>query len=549
MATEKVIKYGEESRNNILKGADIIADAVQVTLGPLGRNVILERTFGTSHVTKDGVTVAREVSVKDPLVNVGIQVVRDAATKTNNESGDGTTTSIVLARKMINDGMKKVSNGSDPVQLSRGMKAGADLAVKYIQEHLSQEIGFDLNKIEQVAIISSNNDEFVGKKVKEAVEMSGKDGIVTFENSNTYDTYVEKVEGIKMNRGLISHIFLTSVKNNKPVAEFEKPVFIIADETLSNMSEDLGRVMTGAAALGRPIIIVARDVTGSALNTLLMNKMQNGFQVAAVKAPGFGGTQSESLMDLAASVGAKVVSSDLNMGFDKFERDWIGEADKAIISMDDTVIIGGNIRKEEVEERLKTLEARMKSEKHDSSAYKALEDRKQLLQANVAVIRIGAESEIAQMEVKDRMDDALSAVRAAIDKGISPGGGVSLILTSKYLNEWVNKVNGSKAKKAFTTSFIDGVKVIADSLLEPFNVICNNAGIAPETKIDSIKSKKGKFFGYNFATDKVEDMISCGVIDPTKVLICAVNNSSSIASTVVTTECIISNEPEKEKNN
>lgn len=537
------IKYGENGRKSVIKGIDLIADAVRVTLGPRGRNVLLGRDFGSNHVTKDGVTVARDIISSDLIENIGINLIRDISIKTNDESGDGTTTSIVLAHKMIHEGQKYISNGTNPVKMSRGMKLGADMAVKYIKESVSKEIGFNLNKLEQVAVISANNDPELGKLIREAYEQVGEDGTIYVDKSNTFDTYVEKISGIKIDRGMISQYFYNKIENGKLVTEFQKPMILVVDDVLSTASNQLINILQHSVNSGRPLLIIANDIIDQALELLVLNRIKSGLNVAAIKSPGYGQVKSDNLEDLAASISATVVSKESGNRLENVQDSWFGEAEKVVIYKNSSIFFGVKSDKDRVEKRLALIESEASEEGTTKYSLDRLEERKRLLNPGVAIIRLGVESDVEGMEIRDRVDDALSATKSAIEMGISPGGGVSYILASKYLDKFINKK--SKDKK-FDKDILDGVKIIRESLLEPFKAISLNSGIHPDLKIGFVKEKNGKFYGFDFNSNKKCDMMKSGVIDPTKVIVSSIKNSSSASLTFLTTECVICKDAPKD---
>lgn len=537
------IKYGENGRKSVIKGIDMIADAVKVTLGPKGRNVLLGRDFGSNHVTKDGVTVARDVISTDVFENIGVNLIRDVSIKTNEEAGDGTTTSIVLAHKMIHEGQKYISNGTDPVKMSRGMKIGSDMAVNYVQEKMSDQIGFDLNKLEQVSTISANNDPDLGKLIREAYEQVGKDGTIYVDKSNS-NTYVEKISGIKIDRGMISQYFANKTENGRLVVEFQNPKILIVNDILSTASNYLISILQNSINSGRPILIIANDVVDQALELLVVNRIQKGINVAAIKSPGYGQVKADSLEDLAASLSATVVSKESGNKFEDLKESWFGEADKVVIYKNSTIFFGVKSDQERVDKRMTMINSEAGEEGTTKYTLDRLEERKRLLNPGVAVIRIGVESDVEGMEVRDRVDDALSATKSALEMGVSPGGGVSYAMASRYLQKFIDK----KSKdKSFDRDVLDGVRVIAESLMEPFRAISFNAGIHPDLNIKTIKERAGKFYGYNFNTNKKCEMIKSGIIDPTKVIVSSIKNSSSASSTFLTTECVICKDAPKDK--
>ena len=519
----KEIKYNVEARELLKEGVDALANAVKVTLGPKGRNVIIGKSFGNPHITKDGVSVAREVELENEFANIGAQMVKDVAQKTNDDAGDGTTTATVLAQAIIGVGVKNVTAGANPMDLKKGI----DEAVRVVVSNLrcqSREVGSDISKIEQVATISANNDSGIGKLIAEAMSRVNNDGIITVEESKGTDTYVEVVEGMQFDRGYVSAYFVTDTE--KMLAELENPYILIVDKKVSTIKELMG-VLNPVAQSGRPLVIIAEDVDGEALSALVVNKLRGALKIAAVKAPGFGDRRKEMLEDLAVLTGATVVSADKGMSLEDAELEVLGSADKISISKDNTTIVNGNGSKEAIESRIKQIRATLE---HTSSDYdkEKLQERLAKLAGGVAVLYVGAPTEVEMKEKKDRVDDALAATRAAVEEGIVPGGGVAYIRASAALEN----LKGDNEDQN------TGIQIIKRAIEEPLRQIVNNVGSEGSVVVNKVKEGSGSF-GYNARDDRYEDMFEAGIIDPTKVSRVALENAASVASMFLTTECVL----------
>lgn len=525
----KIIKFNIESRDLLKKGVDQLADAVKVTLGPKGRNVVIDKKFGAPQVTKDGVTVAKEIELSDPFENMGAQMVKEVASKTGDDAGDGTTTATVLAQSIVKVGLKNVTAGANPMDLKRGI----DKAVLKVVDSLksqSKAIGDDNSKIEQVASISSNNDSTIGKLIAQAMETVGQDGVITVEEAKGTDTHVDTVEGMQFDRGYISPYFVTDTEKMESV--LENPFILLYDKKISTM-KDLLPVLEPVAQNGRPLMIIAEDVDGEALATLVVNKLRGSLKIAAVKAPGFGDRRKEMLEDIAILTGGTVISEEKGMKLEGTTLDMLGNAEKLTINKDNTTIVNGAGTKDMIEARVKQIRAQIEITTSDYDKEK-LQERLAKLSGGVAVIYIGAASEIEMKEKKDRVDDALSATRAAIEEGIIPGGGVAYIRAIKALD----KLKGDNGDED------TGIAIIRRALEEPLRQIAENAGMDGAVVAQKVKEGKGAM-GFNARTDKYENLLRSGVIDPTKVARIALENAASIGGMLLTTECIIADEKEE----
>ncbi|MBQ5997170.1 MAG: chaperonin GroEL, partial [Bacteroidales bacterium] len=527
----KEIKFNIDARDALKKGVDQLADAVKVTLGPKGRNVIIEKKFGAPAVTKDGVTVAKEVELKDKAENLGAQLVKEVASKTNDDAGDGTTTATVLAQALVSVGMKNVIAGANPIDLKRGM----DKAVAKIVESLkgqAQEVGDDLKKIEQVATISANNDPEIGKLISEAMAKVKKEGVITVEEAKVSDTYVDVVEGMQFDRGYISPYFVTDTEKMECV--LENPYILIHDKKISTMKELLP-ILESALQSGRPLLIVAEDVDGEALATLVVNRLRGSLRIAAVKAPGFGDRRKEMLEDIAILTGGTVITEEKGLKLENASLDMLGTAEKVTINKDNTTIVNGNGSKDQIAARVAQIKAQMETTTSDYDKEK-LQERLAKIAGGVAVMYIGAATEVEMKEKKDRVNDALSATRAAVEEGIIPGGGVAYIRA-------INSIAGMKGDNEDETT---GIAIVRRALEEPLRQIVANAGGDGSVVVQKVKEGKGGF-GYNARTDVYEDLMAAGVIDPTKVARVALENAASIASMFLMTECVIADIEEEKK--
>ena len=519
----KEIKYNAEARELLKEGVDALADAVKVTLGPKGRNVIIDRKFGTPHITKDGVTVAKEVELEEPFANMGAQIVKEVASKTNDDAGDGTTTATVLAQSIIGVGIKNVTAGANPMDLKRGI----DKAVAAVVENLrkqSQKVGDHIEKIEQVATISANNDNTIGSLIAEAMSKVNKEGVITVEEAKGTETHVEVVEGMQFDRGYISAYFMTDPE--KMEAQLEKPYILITDKKVSTMKELMG-VLEPVAQSGRSLLIIAEDVDGEALSALVVNKLRGTLKIAACKAPGFGDRRKEMLEDIAILTGATVISTDKGMKIEDADLSMLGTADKVTLNKENTTIVDGAGKKEEIAARVAQIRASIEKATSDYDKEK-LQERLAKLAGGVAVLYVGAATEVEMKEKKDRVDDALAATRAAVEEGIVPGGGVAYIRATAALE-------GMKGDNEDQTT---GIQIVKRAIEEPLRQIVANAGGEGSVVVNKVKEGKDAF-GYNARDDKYEDLLKAGIIDPTKVSRVALENAASIASMFLTTECVL----------
>ncbi len=519
----KEIKYNLEARDLLKEGVDALADAVKVTLGPKGRNVIIDKKFGAPQVTKDGVTVAKEIELEDSFANMGAQMVKEVASKTNDDAGDGTTTATVLAQAIIGVGIKNVTAGANPMDLKRGI----DKAVANVVESLrkqSQEVGSDFAKIEQVAAISANNDHNIGKLIAEAMEKVNKEGVITVEEAKGTDTHVEVVEGMQFDRGYISAYFITDTE--KMEAQLEKPYILIADKKISTMKELMG-ILEPVAQSGRSLLIIAEDVDGEALSALVVNKLRGTLKIAACKAPGFGDRRKEMLEDIAALTGATVISTDKGMKIEDATLEMLGCAEKVTLNKENTTIVDGCGDKEAIKARVDQIRASIEVSKSDYDREK-LQERLAKLAGGVAVLYVGAATEVEMKEKKDRVDDALAATRAAVEEGIVPGGGVA----------YIRAVESLENLKGDNEDQTTGIQIVKRAIEEPLRQIVANAGGEGSVVVNKVRESEGSF-GYNARDDRYEDMLQAGIIDPTKVARVALENAASIASMFLTTECVL----------
>ena len=521
----KEIKYTVEARERLKEGVDALSNAVKVTLGPKGRNVIIDKKFGAPQVTKDGVTVAKEVELEDSFANMGAQMVKEVASKTNDDAGDGTTTATVLAQSIIGVGLKNVTAGANPMDLKRGI----DKAVAKVVESLraqSQEVGSDFAKIEQVATISSNNDQNIGKLIAEAMAKVNKEGVITVEEAKGTETHVEVVEGMQFDRGYISAYFITDTE--KMEAQLEKPYILITDKKISSWQEFRG-VLEPVAQSGRSLLVIAEDVDGEALSALVVNKLRGTLKIAACKAPGFGDRRKEMLEDIAVLTGATVISADKGMKIEDATLDMLGTADKVTLNKENTTIVDGAGKKEAIAARVAQIRASIEKATSDYDKEK-LQERLAKLAGGVAVLYVGATTEVEMKEKKDRVDDALAATRAAVEEGIVPGGGVAYIRATAAL-----ALVGLKGENEDQTT---GIQLVMRAIAEPLRQIVANAGGEGSVVVNKVREGQGAF-GYNARDDKYEDLLVAGIIDPTKVSRVALENAASIASMFLTTECVL----------
>ncbi|MDE5955628.1 MAG: chaperonin GroEL, partial [Bacteroidales bacterium] len=524
------IKFNVAARAQMKEGADALANAVKVTLGPKGRNVVIDKKFGAPQVTKDGVTVAKEIELEDRFANMGAQMVKEVASKTNDQAGDGTTTATVLAQAIINVGLKNVAAGANPMDLKRGIDKAVAAVVESLRSQ-SQEVGEDYAKIEQVGTISANNDNYIGKLIADAMSKVKKDGVITVEEAKGTETEVKVVEGMQFDRGYISPYFMTN--GEKMEAVLDTPYLLITDKKISTM-KDLLPVLEPIAREGKSLLIIAEDVDGEALTTLVVNRLRGTLKIAAVKAPGFGDRRKEMLQDIATLTGAVVVSEERGFTLENATLDMLGKAEKVVITKENTTIVNGAGDNEAIQERVATIRKQIETTTSDYDREK-LQERLGKLAGGVAVLYVGAATEVEMKEKKDRVEDALSATRAAVEEGIIPGGGVAYIRATEAL----------KNLKGDNDDETTGIHIVARAIEEPLRQIAANAGVEGSVIINKIREGKGDF-GYNARTDEYVNMFEAGVIDPTKVSRVALENAASVAGMFLTTECAIVDLPEKE---
>lgn len=525
----KDIKYDVEARDALKRGVDALANAVKVTLGPKGRNVIIDKKFGSPQITKDGVTVAKEVELTHPIENMGAQLVKEVASKTADIAGDGTTTATVLAQSIINTGLKNVAAGANPMDLKRGIDKAVETVVESFKKQ-SKQVGNDTKKIEQVATISANNDTTIGKLIADAMSKVKKEGVITVEEAKGTETYVEVVEGMQFDRGYISPYFITDP--DKMEAVLENPLILIYDKKISNMKELLP-VLEKAVQTGKPILIIAEDVDGEALATLVVNKLRGTLKIAAVKAPGFGDRRKAMLEDIAILTGGRVISEEMGMKLEHADLSYLGKAEKVTIDKDNTTIVGGAGKKADITARINQIKAQIETTTSDYDKEK-LQERLAKLAGGVAVLYVGAATEIEMKEKKSRVDDALAATRAAVEEGIVPGGGVAYIRASAALE----KLKGD------TEDETTGIQIVKRALEEPLRQICYNAGLDGSIIVQKVKEGKDDY-GFNARTEKFENLFDAGVIDPTKVARVALENAASVAGMLLTTECVLAEKKEE----
>jgi len=526
----KEIKFNIEAREQLKKGVDQLANAVKVTLGPKGRNVILDKKFGAPMITKDGVTVAKEIELENNFENIGAQLVKEVASKTNDDAGDGTTTATVLAQSIVTVGLKNVTAGANPMDLKRGIDK-AVLAVVADLKKQSQSIGDDITKIEQVASISANNDHNIGKLIAEAMGKVKKEGVITVEEAKSTDTHVDVVEGMQFDRGYISAYFITDP--DKMEAILENCLILLTDKKVSTM-KDLLPVLEPIAQQGRPLLIIAEDIDGEALATLVVNKLRGSLKIAAVKAPGFGDRRKEMLEDIAILTGGVVISEEKGLTLDGAKIDMLGRAEKVVIDKENTTLVNGAGDKKNIEGRIKQIKSQMETTTSDYDKEK-LQERLAKLAGGVAVLYVGAASEVEMKEKKARVEDALNATRAAVEEGIIPGGGVAYIRAIKAIEKLTAENEDQNT----------GIAIIKRALEEPTRQIVENAGLEGSVVVQKIKEGKTDY-GYNAQDDKYEPLFAAGVIDPTKVARVALENAASIAGMFLATECVVAEKPEKE---
>ena len=519
----KDIKFDIDARDGLKRGVDALANAVKVTLGPKGRNVIISKSFGAPQVTKDGVSVAKEVELEDALENMGAQMVKEVASKTNDLAGDGTTTATVLAQAIVKEGLKNVAAGANPMDLKRGI----DKAVKFIVADLEKQakkVGNSSEKIRQIASISANNDETIGELISEAFGKVGKEGVITVEEAKGTDTYVDVVEGMQFDRGYLSPYFVTD--SDKMIADLENPYILLFDKKISNLQEILP-ILEPVAQSGRPLLIIAEDVEGQALATLVVNKLRGGLKIAAVKAPGFGDRRKAMLEDISILTGGTVISEERGFSLENADLEMLGTAETVTIDKDNTTIVNGSGKASDIKARVNQIKSQIESTTSDYDREK-LQERLAKLAGGVAVLYVGAASEIEMKEKKDRVDDALNATRAAVEEGIVAGGGVALVRAQKTL-EKISDVNLDE---------VTGIQIVSRAIEAPLRTIVDNAGGEGSVVINKVTEGKGDF-GYDAKSDVFVDMLKAGIIDPKKVTRVALENAASVAGMILTTECAL----------
>lgn len=524
----KKIQYSVDARDGLKRGVDALANAVKVTLGPKGRNVVIDKKFGSPSVTKDGVSVAKEIELQDPIENMGAQMVKEVASKTADIAGDGTTTATVLAQAIVTAGIKNVAAGANPMDLKRGIDKAVEAVINNLKSQ-SQVVGSDNSKIEQVATISANNDEVIGKLIADAMAKVGKEGVITVEEAKGTETEVKTVEGMQFDRGYLSAYFVTNTE--KMVAEMESPYILIYDKKISSMKEILP-ILEQVVQTGKPLVIIAEDLDGEALTTLVVNKLRGSLKIAAVKAPGFGDRRKAMLEDIAILTGGSVISEELGFKLEDATLEHLGRAEKVSIDKDNTTLINGAGEKEHISARVGQIKAQIETTTSDYDKEK-LQERLAKLAGGVAVLYIGAASEVEMKEKKDRVDDALHATRAAVEEGIVAGGGVAYIRAIESLASLTGANDDENT----------GIQIIRRAIEEPLRQIVANAGGEGSVVVNKVKEGKADF-GYNARTEVYENLIAAGVIDPTKVSRVALQNAASVASMILTTECILAEEKE-----
>ncbi|MCB9034653.1 MAG: chaperonin GroEL [Chitinophagales bacterium] len=528
--SEKLINYSTESRDKLKQGVDTLANAVKVTLGPKGRNVIIEKKFGAPQITKDGVTVAKEIELEDPFENMGAQLVKDVASKTNDAAGDGTTTATVLAQAIIGPGLKSITAGANPMDLKRGIDKAVAKVVEELKA-LSNKVGKDFSKIQQVAAISANNDEEIGTLIASAMEKVTTEGVITVEEARGTETEIKVVEGMQFDRGYISPYFVTNSESME--VEMDNPYILIFDKKVSSM-QDLLPVLEKVVQTGKGLLIIAEDVESEALATLVVNKLRGSLKIAAVKAPGFGDRRKAMLEDIAILTGGQVISEEIGYKLQDAQLDQLGTAEKIVVDKDNTTIINGAGKKVDIQGRINQIKAQIETTTSDYDREK-LQERLAKLSGGVGVLYVGAATEVEMKEKKDRVDDALHATRAAVEEGIVPGGGVALIRAQGALD----KLEGDNEDEK------TGIEIIKIALEAPLRQISANAGLEGSIIVHNVKEGK-KDYGFNARTEKYENLFKAGVIDPTKVTRVALENAASIASMILTTECAIVEKPKDE---
>ncbi len=528
----KQISFDIEARNRLKAGVDALADAVKVTLGPKGRNVIIQKSFGAPHVTKDGISVAKEIELEDPVENMGAQMVKEAASKTSDIAGDGTTTATLLAQAMIAAGLKSVVAGANPIGLKRGIDKAVASAVEGIRK-MADTVGDDFKKIEQVAAISANNDQEIGKLIADAMKRVTKDGVITVEEAKGTETYVEEVIGMQFDRGYLSPYFVTNAE--EMITEYENPYILIYDKKISNM-QDIVPILEKVVAANRPLLIIAEDVESQALGVLVVNRLRANLQVVAVKAPGFGDRRKAMLEDIAILTGGTVISEEKGYKLESADLSMLGQAEKITVNKDNTTIVNGKGKEEHIKARINQIKQQIETTTSDYDREK-LQERLAKLAGGVAVLYVGAATEVEMKEKKDRVDDALHATRAAVEEGIIPGGGVAFLRILDQVKK--TKVENEDQQM--------GVDIVAKALTQPLRTIADNAGEEGSVVLQKVLEKDGDY-GFNARTGKFENLKKAGVIDPAKVARIAIENAGSVAGMLLITECVINDKPEPADN-
>jgi chaperonin GroEL len=526
----KDVRFGADAREKMLRGVDILADAVRVTLGPKGRNVVLEKSFGAPRSTKDGVTVAKEIELHDKFENMGAQMVREVASKTNDAAGDGTTTATVLAHSIVREGAKSVAAGMNPMDLKRGVEKAVEAVVADLKKR-SKKVKSN-EEIGQVGTISANGDKTVGKMIAEAMAKVGNEGVITVEEAKSLDTELEVVEGMQFDRGYISPYFITNA--DKMVAELEEPYILIHEKKLSSLQPILP-LLEAVVQSGRPLVIIAEEVEGEALATLVVNKLRGGLKVAAVKAPGFGDRRKAMLEDIATVTGGQVISEDLGIKLENVKLNMLGTAKKVRITKDDTTIIDGSGKKADIQARVSQIKMQIEETTSDYDKEK-LQERLAKLAGGVAVIRVGGATEVEVKEKKDRVDDALNATKAAVEEGILPGGGAALLYATKALHGLTGENEDQNA----------GIAIVRKAIQTPLRQIVENSGVEASIVVGKLLEQKSNTYGFDAQTEKYVDLVEAGIVDPTKVVRIALQDAASVAALLITTEAMVADRPKKE---
>jgi chaperonin GroEL len=526
----KDVKFGSDAREKMLRGVDVLADAVKITLGPKGRNVVLEKSFGAPRSTKDGVTVAKEIELHDKFENMGAQMVREVASKTNDAAGDGTTTATVLAQAIMREGAKSVAAGMNPMDLKRGVEKAVEAVVADLKRR-SKKVKSN-EEIRQVGTISANGDTTVGKMIAEAMAKVGNEGVITVEEAKSLDTELEVVEGMQFDRGYISPYFITNA--DKMVAELEEPYILIHEKKLGSL-KDLLPILEAIVQGGRPLVIIAEEVEGEALATLVVNKLRGGLKVAAVKAPGFGDRRKAMLEDIAIVTGGQVISEDLGIKLENVKLNMLGTAKKVRITKDDTTIIDGAGKKNDIQARVNQIKQQIEETTSDYDKEK-LQERLAKLAGGVAVIRVGGATEVEVKEKKDRVDDALNATKAAVEEGILPGGGAALLYATKALNGLTGDNEDQNV----------GISIVRKAIQAPIRQIVENAGVEASIVVGKLLEQKSSNFGFDAQNEKYVDLVEAGIVDPTKVVRIALQDASSVAALLITTEAMVADRPKRE---